>query len=395
MTGARPTGVKPPHRRSELEFHRSLVLALLAILFLASARLTVAAEKLDATAEPSSDLFRRQPLGFDHQTFHRIAAAFENSSSEVSQLIEFVRGQRRALGQGGGFLMLLLALTIGYGIRGRAKLRYRIQQALESLCEQTLAAQQKWPAAIAELIAVTVLPLSLWAFWSLVKALTNFHGPLFILAGNLLLAWTVYSLVIGALRNLLIRPLLPIPLEHGRYLFRFLRLLLAYAIAARVCTKLIDVFGAPGDVVALIDAALRLSLIVLLAIVATRQRAVVTILPDAPNFLYRGFVAAFTRLYPALWVLTVAIALIQLAGFVTIANFLWARTWLPMGIFLLAVMVNQFSDRALRRSLFPDNAPHENALRFYRSLARLNRYAITLATLACDFDTLKRPVSML
>jgi len=316
MTGARPTGVKPPpHRRSELEFHRSLVLALIAILFLASARLTVAAEKLDATAEPSSGLFRRQPLGFDHQTFHRIAAAFENSSSEVSQLIEFVRGQRRALGQGGGFLMLLLALTIGYGIRGRAKLRYRIQQALESLCEQTLAAQQKWPAAIAELIAVTVLPLSLWAFWSLVKALTNFHGPLFILAGNLLLAWTVYSLVIGALRNLLIRPLLPIPLEHGRYLFRFLRLLLAYAIAARVCTKLIDVFGAPGDVVALIDAALRLSLIVLLVIVATRRRAVVAILPDAPNFLYRGFVAAFTRLYPALWVLTVAIALIQLAGF--------------------------------------------------------------------------------
>jgi hypothetical protein len=88
MTGDRSTGVKPPpHRRSELEFHRSLVLALLAILFLTSARLTVAAEKLDATAEPSSDLFRHQPLGFDHQTFHRIAAAFENSPSEVPQLI--------------------------------------------------------------------------------------------------------------------------------------------------------------------------------------------------------------------------------------------------------------------------------------------------------------------
>jgi hypothetical protein len=194
--------------------------------------------------------------------------------------------------------MLLLAVTIAYGIRGRAKLRYRIQQALESQCDQTLAAQQKRPAAIAELIAVTALPPSLWALWSLVKALTNFQGPLFVIAGNLLFAWTVYSFVISALRNLLIRPLLPIPPEHGRYLFRFLRLVLAYAIAARVCTNLIDVFGASADVVALIDAALRLSLIVLLAIVATRRRAVVAILPDAPNFLYRGFVAAsrvFTR----------------------------------------------------------------------------------------------------
>jgi small-conductance mechanosensitive channel len=383
MKRDRPTGIKPPpNRRSGLKYRSSLwVLVMLVILFLTSARLTVAGEKLDPAAESSSDLFRRKPLGFDYQTFDSIAAAFENSPFEVPQLIEFVRAQRRALGHGGSFLMLLLAVTIGYGIRVRAKLRLRIQQALAPLSDWMPAALQKWPATMAELIAVSVLPLSLWALWSFVRALTNFHGPLFIFVGLLLAAWTVYSLVLGALRNLLIRPLLPIPPEHGRYLFRFLRLLLAYAIAARVCTSLIDVFGAPADVVALIDAALRLSLIVLLAIVATRRRAVVALLPDAPNFLYRGFVAGFTRFYSALWVLTVAIALIQLAGFVTIANFLWVRTWLPIGIFLLAVMVNHFSERALRSCIFSDSPPHDNAVKLYRSLARLIRYAIILATL--------------
>lgn len=387
MTGIRLFGIKqPPNSRSVFEHRRNLwtlALVMLAVLFLTSARLANAAEKLDATAESSSTVFRRQPLGFDHHTVDRITTAFEKSRFEVPQLIEFVRAQRGALGRGGALLMLLLAITIGYGIRGRRRLTLWIQRVLAPLSDLIPATEQKWPVAIAELIAVTVLPLSLWALWWFVRALTNFHGPVFIVVGHLLAAWTVYSFALGSLRNLLVRPLLPIPPEHGRYLFKFLRLLLAYGIAVRVCANLIDVFGASADVVALIDAALRLSLIVLLAIVAIRRRAVVALLPDAPNFLYRGFVAAFTRFYPALWVLTVVIALIELAGFANLANFLWARTWLPIGIFLLAVMINGVSDHILRRSLFFNDAPHENALKLYRSLARLIRYAITLATLAC------------
>jgi hypothetical protein len=100
MTGDRPTGINsPPNRRSGLEYCMGLrILILLVILFLTSVRLTVAAEKSGATEGSSSNLFRHQPLGFDHQTFDRIAAAFANSPFEVPQLVEFLRSQRRCSG---------------------------------------------------------------------------------------------------------------------------------------------------------------------------------------------------------------------------------------------------------------------------------------------------------
>ena len=119
------------------------------------------------------------------------------------------------------------------------------------------------------------------------------------------------------------------------------------------------------------DAALHFSLIVMLAIVTMRRRAVVALFPDLPNFLYRNFVAAFTRLYPAIWALTITIAFIQLAGFEVLANFLWARTWLPVALFMAAVTVNHLSQTTLQDSLSSDSSARESAFALQRSLARL------------------------
>ncbi|MGO9062514.1 MAG: mechanosensitive ion channel family protein [Candidatus Binataceae bacterium] len=357
-------------------------MALLIVVDLAWGGLTVAAEKPPSNAEAaSSSLFRRQPLGFDHRTAEHIGAAIRNFPGEVPKLIEFARHQHQALGHG-SVLMLLLAIAIGYGIFGRVRLAHRVKLALAPLSERMPGAGQEWMAALSELVAASLLPISLWGLWAFVRALTGFQGPLFIVVGQLLLAWSVYSFAISAAHELVVRPLLPIPPEHGRYIFRFARLLLAYGIAVKVCTNLIADFGAPADVVALIDAALHLSLIVMLAIVTMRRRAVVALFPHVPNFLYRGFVAAFSRLYPAIWALTIVIALIQLAGFEALASFIWARTWLPAALFLLAVTIDHLCEWALRRSLLSDNAQRENAIALYRSLARLVRYVIVLATLA-------------
>ncbi len=361
---------------------RVIAAALSIILDLTWAELAVAAEKPGLNAGPTPpSLLTRQPLGFDQRTLDRLAAAVRNLPRELPNLIEFARHQHQVLGRG-SVLMLILAVAIGYGIFGRVRLASQIRKELAPLSERVPGPGQKWLAAISEVAAATLLPALLWSLWALVRAVSGFEGPLFVIVGQLLLAWAAYSFSVSLAYELLMLPLLPIPPEHGSYIFRFARLLLAYGIVFKLCASLSAHFGAPPDTVALLDIILRLSLLIMLAIVTVRRRVMVALFPQVPNFLYLGFVAAFTRLYPAIWALTITIALIQLAGFVALASFLWARTWLPLALFLVAIAVNHVSQLALRRSLCPENAAGDNAIAFHHSVAKLVRYVIVLVTLA-------------
>ena len=142
-------------------FRALVILAMLLVTHLAWADRTVAAETAATSGRPtSSSLFERQPLGFDQQTADRMATTLRNLPGEAPKLIEFARGQRRVLGHGGGALMLLLALAIGYGIYGRVRLSNWIKAALAPLFERIPSAGNQWPASIAELLAATLLWIS-------------------------------------------------------------------------------------------------------------------------------------------------------------------------------------------------------------------------------------------
>jgi potassium efflux system protein len=358
--------------------------AILLVLTLAWAGTAVAAQKPASKPAPAPPaLFTRQALGFDRRTVENIAAAFGNFPVEAPKLAQFARGQVRILGPGGAALMLLLAALIGYGIYGHVRLARRIKRSLAPLSERVADPGRQWVAAFSEVAAAALLPVLLWGLWVFVRALTGFSGPLFLIVGQFLLAWAIYAFAINTVHELVIRPLLPIAPEHGRYIFRSARLVLADVIALTVCMNLTADFHAPADVVALIRTATLLSLIVILAIVTLRRRAVIALFPDVPNFLYRGFVVGLYRFYPLVWLLTLTIAVIQLAGFETLAAFLWTRTWLPAAFFLLAVIVFDLSDRALRRSLLSADVQREGAVALYRSLSRLVKYTIALVTIAC------------
>jgi potassium efflux system protein len=344
--------------------------------------LAIAAEKAESNPAPAwSPLLTREPLGFNWLTIQHVAALIRNFPGEISVFFQFARHQRQVLGRGSA-LVVLLALAVAYGIFGRAALARRFKTALAPLAERIRGGGKEYLAAATDLIAAALLPFLLWWLWRLVKILTGFEGPLFIILGELLLAWSLYAVAISLAHALLVRPLLRIRPEHGRRIFRLARLLIAYAIAVEICTNLMRHFGAPPDQTALISTSLRLLLIVMLALVTIRRHAVVGLFPEAPNVLYCRFVAAFSRLYPAIWGLTLAIALIQLAGFRALANLLWARTWLPAALFLAAVLFDHLIQQGLRRSFYSGPAPREGAIALHRSLSRLVRYATVLAAIA-------------
>jgi potassium efflux system protein len=341
-----------------------------------------AAEKPQLNGGPAwSPLLTREPLGFNWQTIQHLAALLRDVPGETGVFFQFARHQRAMLGRG-SVLVVLLALAVAYGIFGRAALARRFKASLAPLADRIRGGGKEYLAALTDLIAAALLPLLLWWLWRLVKDFTGFEGPLFIILGQLLLAWTLYAVATSLAHALLVRPLLRIRPEHGRRIFRLARLLIAYAIAVEICTNLMKHFGAPPDLTALTSTGLQLLLIVMLALVTVRRQAVVELFPQASNSLYRGFVAGFSRFYPFIWALTLGIALIQLAGFRALANFLWARTWLPAGIFLAAVLFDHLIQQALRRSFYSSPMPREGAIALHRSLSRLVRYATVLGAIA-------------
>jgi hypothetical protein len=190
-----------------------------------------AAAEISRDAAPGwSALVQRRPPGFDWSTFERLVAALRNLAHQVPQLIQFVRHQHQVLGHGGA-LMVLLAIALGYGIFGRARLARRFADALALLSRRIPGAAREWLAALCDIVAAALLPALLWLLWAAVRAITAFTGPVFIIAGQLLSAWTVYAVAIGAAYALVRRPLLAIAPGHGRYLFRI------RAPADRLCNR--------------------------------------------------------------------------------------------------------------------------------------------------------------
>ena len=355
---------------------RALPLMLIAAFFTSGA---YAAEKTQVDKIPThTTLFERQPLGFDLETVHSAIARIRTFPLQISVIEQFVRQQRAHLETRVRLLILLLAIAITSGLVARAFIARRVRTTLIRLYDATSTQSQAWFQTAVEIAAATMLPGVLWLCWWLVREVTLFEGPVFLVTGQLLAAWFFYSFGMTGVRELVGRPLVSISEEDGRYILRVSRLLLIYGIAGMVCVHLLSVFGAASDVLALVDKSLVFLLIALLAVATVRRRAVMSLLPRSENFLYQGFLIGVQRFYFLIWAFTVATALFQLAGFRTLATILWTRTWLPAGIFVLAIRLNDVLQKELHQALLGDAGQHENAINLYRSLSRLTRYAIAM-----------------
>ena len=166
-----------------------------------------------------------------------------------------------------------------------------------------------------------------------VAALVAFERVPFPILGSVLLAWTEYAALTAIIHEFVVRPLLPVPPEHGRYMFRSTRALLIYGLTVTVLLESATRLGAPNDVVELFRAFFALSLIILLGLFFLRRRAIISLFPHIPNRLYRMCLNGHDRIYPLALTVTVATALLQWAGFVSrLADFVWIRTFVLVGI---------------------------------------------------------------
>jgi small-conductance mechanosensitive channel len=339
-------------------------------------------------------LFERSPLGFSWKTLRQVGNRFAHGPQFISEIPQLVSRQAHLLGPEGTALRLLLVVTFILGLLARGRVLRRFEARLAPAAARLSGKGALSITSAAQVIGAVTVPLVLWALYLFVAALTAFYNPAFVAFGMLLFAWIEYEAVTSVARELLVRPLLDIPPEHRRYLYRIAWLVAVYAILVDVLLKSALKLGALPDAIALYRWLFEFSLIVFLAVVLLRRRAVMALFPDLPNRIYRSFVRGLDRAYPLVYALTLITALLQWAGYRRLAIFVWVRTWAVAGLFVGAMILHQILRSALRRAIVRDGAGSDEARAFYVSARQVLDYvgSIIVFILALDLTGARAPL---
>ncbi len=326
-------------------------------------------------ADKRGGLFERQPQQFTYQTITRLPTQIATLKEAIPKALAREWERDKSLDAASFLLMLLLLGAIICGAFIRRRVARRVAAWVVPVEQRLPAPATPWLSAGAEVTAAAFLPLSLWGLYMFIAALVAFERAPFLILGSVLLAWTEYAAAAAMAHELVVRPLLPVPLEHGRYMFRSTRVLLIYWLTVTVVLDSATRLGAPNDVVALSRAFFALSLIILIGLFFLRRRAIMALFPYIPNQLYQRFLTGLDTIYPLALTVTVATALLQWAGFVRLADFVWIRTWALVGLFVGAVVLHHLLRLGLRRWILGgQTSASENATNFYRSSGRLLDY---------------------
>jgi len=354
---------------------------------LCAADAALAARRPPVQRVAPGSLFEREPLGFDASTFQHIAGGARALPERVPEL---VRDRLVTLAAGGATLLVLLIVALGYSRLVTPRLAAKLERTASATMRPAFA-------AAAHVFAAALLPATLWALHALVSDLSGSDDPLLSFVGDVLVAWTWFAIATALLHELLLRPLLPVPAAHGRYLYGAARAVLAYGVVGVLALQAAWTAELPSDVIALGYTAFELSLIALFAVILARRRAVMALFPDVPNRLYRGFVATLDRMYFVALGVTLVTALLACAGYVRLAHFVWIRTWALAALFLFAVFAHHALRVGIRRWIPHDAHPRESAESFYRSSTRLIDYVVVLAVVvaALELSGLRAPLTAL
>jgi len=316
-------------------------------------------------------LFRREPPGYDLESVGRLRDLIVASYDDLPGILARARDRGRQVGAMNSLMLMSLMLAVIATIAGYRRVPGHTETALAPLAERLPAGGRAWLSAGGAVFAATAPPLVLWLLHHALTRLTGFTGPGYIIVGIFLLAWTTYALVASTIHELVLRPLIPMPVEHGRYLYRVTCWLALYGLVLYALLDAAAVLGVPGDVIALVAALLDLSLFVMFFASLRRKSAVMALFPKLPNRIYQRFVRAFGAAYRIIYVLTAATFLLWMAGYEHLARAVWLRSWAVAALFLAIVFLLHLLHQGSRRAIVDTQQPTRESERFCLSVVRL------------------------
>jgi small-conductance mechanosensitive channel len=289
-------------------------------------------------AKEAVSVFKRQPLGFDAETLERVSTWFLSLPARTPALVNSFSRHLRMLGVIGTLIILAFLGIIFYSLVGWKRVLAFLEKRAQPLREHLSDIWYPLVLSGLRILAATLIPLIIFGLYSLIRELIDYEAPWFVLTGELLKLWALGALVISGLREVLVAGHFPIPPDNARPVYRTARLIILYILFSLALVVGAKIFKVPKDILALLNFAVSLSIVLASLILLLRKQAILGILPELPYKTYQVFYNGLRRLYyPALF-LTFLTGLLWCAGYKKFTVFLWQKTWAVAGAFLLIML---------------------------------------------------------
>ena len=331
-------------------------------------------------ARSARSLFKREPLGFDWRTADYLYQQLTGLPLKVPVLMKAIVEQSRLLGFVGSLLVLVFLVALVYSLLGQKRVMRRIEARLAPLESRIPKSIYPYMLSTIRVVIAALFPLLLLAAFELVNALVAYEADWFRLIGRLLLLWSAGSLVINLLRELLTREFFGIGLARGRSLFRPSRLVVLYSVFAVGLYWAAEAFRLRQDVLALLQFAISLSIIVILFLLLLKKQTLLSMLPDLPHASYQKFLRFFGKHYFPLIFLSLLLALLWGLGYRTLGRVLLVKIWASAAVYVAIMVVYHLLINALNRWYERADKEDEAAALVFRSVKSLLVYATVLAT---------------
>ncbi len=329
--------------------------------------------------QPAARLFYRHPLGFDAQTVQTALLPVTAPRRVAATALAVVVEEQQRLGSTG---MVLLSVFAGLTLT-LVLVRRRVDAYISSsplrLETPVLASYRSLVVVIVRVAAAVCPGLLLLVLLLVSQTFLEQEGPVFSVLGKLFMLWAGTSGFLCLAREFFLGPLVPAP--YGHALYRIVRFLIHY-----VTLGLILLWGGAlchfsSDVLALVRFLLVLTVSASVFLLSTRKEAVLALFPPLSNRLYQRFVAGFRHTYQPVLFCTFTLGLLWAAGYHQLAEFLVARSWAVIAVFLGAVFLHHLSISWIQHRVLPEPFPSEAALALHKALGATVTTVVTLTAL--------------
>jgi small-conductance mechanosensitive channel len=331
-------------------------------------------------------LTQRTPLGWQWETVEKVTRWGMSLPAKVPQLMAFILDQGWLLGIVVPLVVLLLMGVVFYSLIGRRRLIERAEAKIDPLLARLPAEMVPYCRSALRVVLASLIPLLLLGAFTTVNAFSGYRAPWFLLTRQLLGLWALGALLKHLLGEILLGDRLPVPSRYGPTLYRLARLGVFYVLLGLAVVWGAAAFDLPADVLALIEFAIALSIVVVGFLLLLKKTVILSLVPDLPYPIFQGFRKLLARFYHPLVFLTFLAGLLWCFGYRQFGRLAVQRTWGVIGVFLLVMLVYHLLRQWIQRQADQKDLSQEDVAVFFRSLQALLTYAsvivLTVAILA-------------